>query len=126
MQPICYTKHRLGAICQKYGASEVRSSLDHCPVSLCHSFSLFPLFPFFPFSLSPSPHNLLSLPISLPRMRCEAHCTYSGLRTSLDKQFFCKRCLGAASRPEHNFRPNRHHFLFLLPFDADAFKMCKN
>ena len=93
MQPICYTKHRLGAICQKYGASEVRSSLDHCPVSLCHSFSLFPLFPFFPFSLSPSPHNLLSLPISLPRMRCEAHCTNSGLRTSLDKQFFLQTVL---------------------------------
>ena len=29
-------------------------------------------------------------------------------------------------RPDHNFRPKKYHFLFLLPFDADAFKTCKN
>ena len=30
------------------------------------------------------------------------------------------------SRPDHNFRPKKYHFLFLLPFDAEAFKTCKN
>ena len=29
-------------------------------------------------------------------------------------------------RPEHNFRPKMYHFLFLLPFDAEALKTCKN
>ena len=28
--------------------------------------------------------------------------------------------------PDHNFRPKKNHFLFLLPFDAEAFKTCKN
>ena len=31
---------------------------------------------------------------------------------------------GGGSRPDHNFRPKKHHFLFLLPFDAEAFKTC--
>ena len=29
-------------------------------------------------------------------------------------------------RPDHNFRPKKYHFLFLLSFDAEAFKTCKN
>ena len=33
---------------------------------------------------------------------------------------------GGDSRPDHNFRPKKYHFLFLLPFDAEAFKTCKN
>ena len=33
---------------------------------------------------------------------------------------------GRGSRPDHNFRPKRYHFLFLLPFDAEAFKTFKN
>ena len=28
--------------------------------------------------------------------------------------------------PDHNFRSKNYHFLFLLPFDAEAFKTCKN
>ena len=30
------------------------------------------------------------------------------------------------SRPDHNFRPKKYHFLFLPSFDAEAFKTCKN
>ena len=33
---------------------------------------------------------------------------------------------GRGSRPDHNFRPKKYHFLFLLPFDSEAFKTCKN
>ena len=33
---------------------------------------------------------------------------------------------GGGLRPDHNFRPKKYHFLFLLPFDAEAFKTCKN
>ena len=33
---------------------------------------------------------------------------------------------GGGPRPDHNFRPKKYHFLFLLPFDAEAFKTCKN
>ena len=29
-------------------------------------------------------------------------------------------------RPDHNFRPKKYHVLFSLPFDAEAFKPCKN
>ena len=29
-------------------------------------------------------------------------------------------------RPDHNFRPKKYHFLFLLPFDSEALKTCKN
>ena len=34
--------------------------------------------------------------------------------------------VGGGPRPDHNFQPKKYHFLFLLPFDAEAFKMCKN
>ena len=30
------------------------------------------------------------------------------------------------SRPDLNSRPKKYHFLFLLPFDAEDFKTCKN
>ena len=40
---------------------------------------------------------------------------------SILKQFFFKSC-----RPDQKFRPKKYHFLSLLPFDAEAFKMCKN
>ena len=30
------------------------------------------------------------------------------------------------SVPDHNFRSENYHFLFLLSFDAEAFKTCKN
>ena len=28
--------------------------------------------------------------------------------------------------PDHNFRSKNYHFLFLLPFDAEAIETCKN
>ena len=28
--------------------------------------------------------------------------------------------------PDHNSRSNNYHFLFLLPFDAEALETCKN
>ena len=30
------------------------------------------------------------------------------------------------SRPDHNFRPKKNHFLFLFSFDAEVYKTCKN
>ena len=39
--------------------------------------------------------------------------------------FWVVGAIGGA-RPDHNFRQKRYHFLFFLPFDAEAFKTCKN
>ena len=33
---------------------------------------------------------------------------------------------GGGLVPDHNFTKKKYHFLFLLPFDAEAFKTCKN
>ena len=34
--------------------------------------------------------------------------------------------VGGGPRPDHNFQQKKYNFLFLLPFDAEAFKTCKN
>ena len=39
--------------------------------------------------------------------------------------FWVVGAVGGGLRPDHNFRPKKYHFLFLLPFDAEAFKTCK-
>ena len=36
------------------------------------------------------------------------------------------RWKGGGVRPNNNFRPKRYYFLLLFPFDAEAFKTCKN
>jgi len=32
---------------------------------------------------------------------------------------------GGGSRPDHNFRPKKYKFFFLLSFDSEPFKTCK-
>ena len=106
----------------RFRAPDIRNGVEYlfCLQTFIDDFGLPSLLPT---GVAGAPVGQLADPSSLPiYLLCifDADNTLLGRRQK--KWYFW--VVGA--RPDHNFRPKNYHFLFLLPFDAEAFKTCKN